>query len=353
MLVALAGAALAGAARCAAAPGYADADAEALRLAITDLVETFGKEYPKGAEYRARLKAIEADKGLARTERTKRLAALRQEALLANPLLEFGRLLLVKRKPHKKARGQGAEIGFPSNHECNSSLPRTGWDNEIAVLEPVRPDGRLRTLYKPEGGGYVGEIDLHPDADRLLFTRSDATNWKVWELALADGARAGRLRQVSRMPDDVDAFDGCYLPDGRIVFCSTASFQSRAAVGQFALPHGLWRRQRAAGVLRPGPRFSPDGFADRAGSLQPLGLHRHHSHLPAPVDDDEPGRHGPAGRLRQQVVVPELVVLHAARARPGRPLRQHPDRVPRPAPDGPARPPGHRPGLVPHRWHRP
>ncbi|MEA3366556.1 MAG: hypothetical protein U9R68_00410, partial [Planctomycetota bacterium] len=225
MVLALAGAALAGAARCAAAPGYADADAGALRLAITDLTETFGSDYPKGAEYLQRLRAIEADKGLANAERAKRLAALRQEALLANPLLEFGRLLLVKRKPRKKARGQGAEIGFPSNHECNSSLPRTGWDNEIAVLEPVRPDGRLRTLYKPEGGGYVGEIDLHPRADRLLLTQSDSTNWKVWELALADG-KAGRPRQVSRMPDDVDAFDGCYLPDGQIVFCSTASFQS-------------------------------------------------------------------------------------------------------------------------------
>ena len=228
-MLALACAALAAAAPCDAAPRDADVvgGAEALRLAIIDLMETFGDAYPVGPSCLARLDAIAADEGMAKEEKAQHLAALRRKALLANPLLDFGRLLVVKRKPRGKPRGPGAEVGFPSNHECNSSLPRDGWDNEITILEPVQPDGRLRTLYRPEGGGYVGEIDLHPDADRLLFTQSDATSWKVWELPLeGDGAHAGRPRQVSHMPDDVDAFDGCYLPDGRIVFCSTASFQS-------------------------------------------------------------------------------------------------------------------------------
>jgi len=213
------------AARCGATPG--PAEAEALRLALEDLIETFGEAYPKGPAYLARLDQVEKAEDLGPAERSRRLSALRREALLSNPLLDFGRLLLVKRRPKKKAWGLGSEIGFPSNHECNSSLTRNGWDNEIAILEPVRPNGRLRTLFKPKDGGYVGEIDLHPDADRLLLTQSDETNWKVWELPLVgEGPRAGRPRQISHMPDDVDAFDGCYLPDGRIIFCSTASFQS-------------------------------------------------------------------------------------------------------------------------------
>ena len=201
-------------------------DFEALRLAVEDLTETFGDRYPDGATYLARLGALAKAKGRPASAVARQFRVLQREALLANPLLAFGRLLLVKRKPRNRVRGPGKEIGFPSNHECNSSLWRNGWDNEIAVLEPVGPDGRLRTLYQPADGGYVGEIDLHPHADRLLLTRSDATNWKVWELALEAGGTAGRLRQVSRMPDDVDAFDGCYLPGGRIIFCSTASFQS-------------------------------------------------------------------------------------------------------------------------------
>ena len=130
------------------------------------------------------------------------------------------RILLVKRRPAGPAKNNaGLEIGLPSNHECNASLKRTGYDNELCILEP---DGRLRTLYRPPDGGYVGEMDLHWDGDRILFTKSDATNWKIFEIR-TDGTG---LRQVSQMPDDVDCVDACYLPDGKIVFGSTASYQS-------------------------------------------------------------------------------------------------------------------------------
>lgn len=64
-------------------------------------------------------------------------------------------------------------------------------------------------------------MDLHWDADRLLFSQSDRTNWKLWEIRI-DGTH---VRQVSRMPDDVDCFDACCLPNGQIVFGSIASWQ--------------------------------------------------------------------------------------------------------------------------------
>jgi formylglycine-generating enzyme required for sulfatase activity len=191
-------------------------NAESLRLAISDLMETFGPKYPRGTEFLARLETIEkaAPGDPAASEKLK---ALRSEALLANPLLDFQRLLLVRRKVDSPK-----DPGFPTNHECNSSLKRTGWDNEIAVLSPVRPDGAVKTLYRPDDGGYVGEVDLHWDAQRLVFSKSDGTNWKIYEVR-PDGTG---LRQVSKMPDDVSAFDPCYLPDGRIVFGSTASYQA-------------------------------------------------------------------------------------------------------------------------------
>jgi len=66
-------------------------------------------------------------------------AELKQEALLANPLLDFDRLLLVK-------RGAG-NLGLPANWQGNCSTASTGYDNEIAVLSPVRPGGTLQALY--------------------------------------------------------------------------------------------------------------------------------------------------------------------------------------------------------------
>jgi len=184
-------------------------DFEALRLAITDLVDTFHTDYPRGREYLGRLEKLDAAGGpVARGQ----FARLMQEALLANPLLDFDRLVLLKRK-----RGQ---LGLPTNHQCNACLRQRGYDNEIAVLSPVRADGKLQTLFRPKDGAYVGEIDLHFDADRLLLTMPSGKTWEIHEIDVS----GSNLRQVSQQHPDVDNFDACYLPDGRIVYASTASF---------------------------------------------------------------------------------------------------------------------------------
>ena len=215
-------------------PALVQYQCRTLRAAIEDLVATHGPRYPGGREYLRRLEELSSASGgrLKAEGLGDDLERLKREALLANPLLDFDRVLVVKRKrmPRFAPKDRkmsfspepGADLGLPSNHECNASLPREGWDNEIAILSLARPRAELVTLYRPEGGGYVGETDLHWDADRLLFTRSDRANWKLWEIR-TDGTA---LRQVSQMPDDVDSFDACYLPDGRIVFGSTASYQA-------------------------------------------------------------------------------------------------------------------------------
>ncbi len=217
-------------------------DFESLRLAITDLTETFGQRYPKGQEYLEHLDSLKElskvalssfnQKDISAKTALSKLAhdlnKLRYDALLSNPLLNFKKLLILKRR-----RGQ---LGLPVNHKCNSGIERTGYDNEIAVLAPVRPDGILQTLFRPSGGRFVGELDLHFDADRLLFTMPKGNSWQIFEIK----SDASGLRQVSRTPADllsprplasqpeavgyVDNFDACYLPDGRIVFASTASY---------------------------------------------------------------------------------------------------------------------------------
>jgi len=122
----------------------------------------FGQRYPRGPEYLARLDALKTAGRTGTGASATKLERLKQQALLANPLLDFDKLIVLKRK-----RGQ---LGLPTNHQCNTSLKQAGYDNEIAVLSPVRPGGKLTTLLRPKGDFYVGEIDLHFDADRLLFT---------------------------------------------------------------------------------------------------------------------------------------------------------------------------------------
>ncbi|MFH1921990.1 MAG: SUMF1/EgtB/PvdO family nonheme iron enzyme [Planctomycetota bacterium] len=213
--------------------GSANADpVAALRRAITDLEETFGDEYPRGDEYLARLDAIEqklaGEEGAASKERQEvdqELASLKQEALLANPLIDFEKLLAVKRAADSPG------LGLPQNWQSNASLPKTGFRDSVVLLSPVSPDGQLTTLYQPEDGRFVGDLDLDFDAERLLFSMpGEHGRWQVFEIGV-DGAG---LRQLTGEQPDVDCYDACYRPDGRIVFTSSAYFNAVACTGDHA-----------------------------------------------------------------------------------------------------------------------
>ena len=153
------------------------------------------------------------------------IESLQREALLDNPLLRFDKLLLVRRRSDA--------LGMMPNWGGKTDIAKTGYDNEIVVLSPVRPDGALRTVYRPAGGAYVGDLDLHWNADRLLLSMpggnggqgSQGGAWNVYELRLdpATGLPSGPPRQVTPDLPEVDSYDGAYLPDGRILFSSTAA----------------------------------------------------------------------------------------------------------------------------------
>ncbi len=201
-----------------------------LRRALEDLNATYGKLYVGGAGFLERLNAFEASvpkikKALEAGDLNAiaaldRFETLRRDALLANPVLDFERILLIR-------RGEG-NLCLPQNWQGNSSInPRT--DNEIAVLSLKERDGALRTVYRPASPLFVGDVDLHFDADRMLFSSIGTHNhWQVFEVK-TDGTG---LRQVSPADEpDIDSYDPMYLPDDRIIFNSTSTFQGVPCVG--------------------------------------------------------------------------------------------------------------------------
>ena len=194
---------------------------ESMRLAVEDQQSTFGERCPKAADHLAQIAvlhgrleqvwplALAGDDGALGQLMEVRTAAdeAARTILLANPVLGFDALLLVRGGP-----------GFASNWGGPNRL-----GNEIVSLSPVRPDGELTTVYK---GGNVDAMDLSFDGRRILF--SDGRHLQEVNV---DGTG---LRRVSGQEDrHVMHYDGCYLPNGRIMFVSTACEQAVPCTGQW------------------------------------------------------------------------------------------------------------------------
>ena len=278
----------------AAQPGVPEPQWKSLELAIHDLVATFEGRYPKGDEYLQRLavlrkthaellsragpaarvdaqaappQAAETRPESALVEQLARVTAdfrqLQYDALLANPLLKFDRLLVIE-------RGAG-NLGLPGNWESNSSLSTSGIDNRLCVLSPLRPDAPLTTLYQPPAGRLVGDVDLHFQADRLLFSMPGANGrWQVHELPLggrdaASAAAEPRELTLIREPD-VDNYDACYLPDGRLLFTSTAPY--------IGVP-----------CVYGGSHVTNLYLADQAGAIRQLTVDQEHNWCPTVLNN--------------------------------------------------------------------
>lgn len=217
----------------------------ALQRAIDDLAQDYPNRYLKAQDFKACLNDLqerlpEIMHGLSRCDDNAKEAAngalrLQQEALLANPLLDFDKLLFVRRSEASPS------LGLVQNWQSNCALPHDGFDNEIAVLAPVNPDGHTATLYKPDKPVFVGDVDLHFDANRMLFSSIGSQNrWQIFEVD-ADGSG---VRQVTPGDEpDVDNYDPCYLPDDAILFCSTAFFTAVPCVNGSTRCANLYRME--------------------------------------------------------------------------------------------------------------
>ncbi|MDR2170919.1 MAG: SUMF1/EgtB/PvdO family nonheme iron enzyme [Planctomycetaceae bacterium] len=183
------------------------------RRMIVDLIETHGSKYPKGAEFLRRLDELD------QTPNPHALEKLIREAALANPILDFDKILCVRRKPN------GNSIGFTLlNAYTNDTIPRKGWDNEIMILSDLRNEPKLTPVYKHPNNTIIRDLDLHFDANKFLFASINAKgNWAIFEIGI-DGKGLRELTPSDQT--DVQWFDPCYVAEeGVILGFSTAGMQ--------------------------------------------------------------------------------------------------------------------------------
>ncbi|MBR5757470.1 MAG: hypothetical protein IKX88_02595, partial [Thermoguttaceae bacterium] len=158
----------------------------------------------------------------------------------ANPILDFDKLLFILRN--------AGDLGLPQNYQSNCVLNPNGFDDTLKTLnlpfvfdetDPNEIDEQIvsdvdvalrsATLFKPDYPTFLGDLDLHFDAEKALVSSMDRSRrWNVFELDL-NAALENKSTDETMKPKlpefpDADSYDACYMPDDSIVFTSTACY---------------------------------------------------------------------------------------------------------------------------------
>ena len=235
------------------------ADPKTIALALNDMAQTW-PDRCNTTKHRKLLDALrERDGLLAALRECKRDAVDRADAfvsdvraaLLANPLLDFNKLLVLKRGVSVPAtHAISYDIGQPNNWRTDDVVVRKGsFRDEIAVLSDLRGAGRFETIYAAQDMETLFAPDLNFDADRILFSKKSAkeNGLRLWEIAV-DGKG---LRQVTPDDgDDVSHMEPCYLPNGDIVFTSSAIYKGIPCVFGSDATASIYRLDMKSGQIR-------------------------------------------------------------------------------------------------------
>ena len=234
--------------RLAAARRLNAVNCEAAALALDDMA----KRWPADCKVPAWLATLEADKAAllerlgdgkdeAAVAEAEALAGRVRAALLGLPVLRGAELLLVKR--------QNNNLALPANWDNVCSVGRGGLVNSIVVMGNLQGVPSVREVFAPrQPNDYLGELALHWDARRLMFTSNNAKGkCRVYEASLDS---PGGFAEMPQIPDDdVDNYAGCWLADDATLFISTATMIGVPCV-RGSSPIGHIYRQDAEGIRR-------------------------------------------------------------------------------------------------------
>ncbi len=228
-------------------------DFEALRLAVKDMQQDWPDRYKSASAILKKIDQYEkALPALGTGEEAKALLKFKRDLLLSNPLLDFDRMLVMRRNFDTNARkvisGRIGTVTLNSRSLESLQDPADGWDNEIALMTNLRGEPKLETVYKPDRKSIVCDMDLHFDADRILFSSVGTHDrWHVFEIGV-DGKKLTQLTP-KELPD-VHHFDACYLPNDDIIFASTAVYQGVPCQGGKDSGAVLYRLYRDTNKIR-------------------------------------------------------------------------------------------------------
>lgn len=202
----------------------------------------------------------------------------------ANPILDFNKLLFIKRN--------ASDLGLPQNYQSNCVLNPNAFDDELKTLSMpfvfdetdskkvdsqvvselyVAPE--MTTLFKPDYPTFLGDLDLHFDAEKALISATDRErHWNVFELDLNAAIEKKPTDETMKvkLPNfpDADSYDACYMPDDSIIFTSTACYIGVPCVSGTTRVTNTYKLESSDGSIRRltfdqehnwCPTLTPDG----------------------------------------------------------------------------------------------
>ncbi|MEG1553040.1 MAG: SUMF1/EgtB/PvdO family nonheme iron enzyme [Kiritimatiellia bacterium] len=195
----------------------------ALRDALAAYSVKYPETYPDANALRAAIDTLEKNVLEGKTDEgtLKQYRELQKKVLLRHPAVDFKELLFVN-------RARGFKQGFPANWQShtawlgdNNSTLR-GYKNSILRGPLCQEDGAAKTLHSSTA--YLGELCLDWDAKTLLVSSGEEKSgpWGLYEINV-DGS--DWRKAYENADPEVDYYDACYLPDGRIITTATVGFQ--------------------------------------------------------------------------------------------------------------------------------
>lgn len=204
----------------------------AVRLAFNDMKQNklydIAKYEPMMVELEALNKkhsSFSKSENLAENADLQRAFELKRQILFGNPLLSSNQIVASHYILGEKARKVMAPyLGTQSNNWSNQeSARRTGFNAEIVVLSDWDTNLQKRTVYKPTNGSPIADLKMHWDGTRVMFTATEEDKrWNIWEAKL-DGSETKPMVKIPE--EDIEFYDGTYLPDGRFIAISNIGYQ--------------------------------------------------------------------------------------------------------------------------------
>ncbi|MDO5553013.1 MAG: SUMF1/EgtB/PvdO family nonheme iron enzyme [Planctomycetia bacterium] len=160
----------------------------------------------------------------------------------SNPLLDFDDLLFIRRGAN--------DLGLVNNWVSNSAINGRGFDDALCCLKLHNKENATKdpeVIFKPEFPAFIGDMDLHFDAGRLLFSSvNQEGQWNIFETNLTrgddDSLAASPAAPLLPYLPEANAYDGCYLPDDSIMYTSSACYISVPCVNGATRVTNMYRQ---------------------------------------------------------------------------------------------------------------